>query len=305
MRLVLDARTAAFGAIIDYAGVFPPASLAIEDAVRAYRTHTESDDGWAIGRFLVRASQLEALAQVATGGFRRGDRPWKVGVVFDMGVGASATVAQAFHNEMSPAMEITAAEVRYPEQADGIAAILESVGTIDRDAATFIEVDTERPMRDQIEAIDRHLREFGRTGGAKLRCGGLTADAFPDVDTVTQFLWEASLTGLPFKATAGLHQPIRHRDDELGVMRHGFLNLLVASVACDAGEDMGTVRDIVGDDDRSSFAVSATAVRWRDLMLPGSAVRRSRHDGFIAYGSCDIDEPLDALKDLGFLGEGA
>ena len=304
MRLVLDARSASFGALIDYAGVFPPASLAVEDAVREYRARTEGPDAWAIGRFLVRASQLESLGAVATSTFRRGDRPWRVGVVFDLGVGASATVAQAFHHEMSPAMEVTAAEVRYPEDEAGVRSVLETVATIDRDVATFIEVDTDRPLRTQIETIDRELRRSGQTGGAKLRCGGLAADAFPSVDVVTEFLWEASLTDMPFKATAGLHQPIRHHDPELGVMRHGFVNLLAASAACDEGENRETVRAIVEEDDPSAFELNATALRWRDVTLPGSAVRRSREDGFIAFGSCDLDEPLSALSALGFLGEG-
>ncbi len=304
MRLVLDARTASFGALIDYAGVFPPASLATEDAVREYRSHRESPDAWAIGRFLVRASQLESLGAVVTSSFRRGDHPWSVGVVFDLGVGASATLAQAFHYEMSPAMEVTSAEVRYPERHDEVRAILEAVATIDRDVATFIEVDTHRPLREQIETIDRELRESGQTGGAKLRCGGVTADHFPSVDTVVDFLWEASLAGLPFKATAGLHQPVRHRDEELDVMRHGFLNLLAGSAACDEGEDRTTVQAIVAEEDPEAFEVNATALRWRDVMLPGSAVRRSRHDGFTAYGSCDLDEPLSALRALGFLGDG-
>lgn len=38
---------------IDYAGLFPPAGLALEEAVRNYRAYRAGRDSWALGRFVV------------------------------------------------------------------------------------------------------------------------------------------------------------------------------------------------------------------------------------------------------------
>ncbi len=304
MRLVLDARTAAFASLIDYAGVFPPASLPMADAVERYRRLRSGDDRWVVGRFLCRASQLEELAAVATRGMTRGERPWSVGVIMDVSPGAAASVAHEFQREMSPVMEVTSAEVRIGA-APTVGALLDAVSAVDAGVAAFIEVDPEHALRAQMDAIGSSLRDRGMTGGAKIRCGGATPDAIPPVEFVSEFVWEASMAGVPFKATAGLHQPIRHLDEELGAVRHGFVNLLLGSVAADQGEDRATVSAIVAEEDSREFTIGPMAASWRHLSFPGSAVRRSRSFGFLAFGSCDADEPIGALRDLAFLGEGA
>lgn len=305
MRLVLDARTASFGGLIDYAGLFPPASRTIGDAVAEYARMRSEDTRWIVGKFLCRASELELLAAATVSHMRRGDTPWDVGVIFDMGPGAAAMLVNDFQTEMSPALSVRSVEAKTPRSdSNAIATTVESMGSLDTDTAIFVEVVKGVGMGPQIEAIATNLRSRGLTGGAKLRCGGLAPEDFPTVEEVTDFLWDSTSEQLPFKATAGLHQPIRHFDTDAGVWRHGFVNLLVASVACDEGATKETVSAIVAESDPEAFVMSAAAARWRDLHLPGSAIRRSRRNGFIAYGSCDIDEPITALRDLNFLGEG-
>ncbi len=303
MRLAIDARTAAFSGLIDYAGVFPPASLSMSDAVASYRAALASDDRWIVGRFLVRASQLQELAAVATHVLETGDQPWSIGVVFDMSPGAGASVGHDFQREMSPALSIGAVELMLETGTDP-GDLIDTVATIDPDLAVYIEVDRAAPLDDQIRAVGDALRDRGRRGGAKLRCGGLTKDDFPTIDEVTAFVWTASFADVPFKATAGLHQPVRHHDPDLDGWRHGFVNLLIASVAADAGQPRSVVRDIIAESDPTAFTITPVAASWRDVVLPGSAIRRSRQRGLVGFGSCDIDEPRDGLADLAFLGDG-
>src|SRR5262249_54871485 len=44
---------------------------------------------------------------------------------------------------------------------------------------------------------------------AKVRTGGLTPEAIPSSGEIADFLFRAAALRLPFKATAGLHHPIR------------------------------------------------------------------------------------------------
>jgi hypothetical protein len=306
MRLVLDARTASFGALIDYAGVFPPSSLAMGDAITAYRDHRSSADRWVVGRFLTRASQLEALAQAATATFDRRTGPWPVGVIFDMGPGVATSLCLDFAAEMGNAITIDAVEAKAQRpDPDAIAQLIEATGALDAETAVFVELVSGHPPAPQIDAVAENLRALGRNGGVKLRCGGAGPADFPSVEEVAEFVWDSTNEGVPFKATAGLHQPIRHFDTDLGAWRHGFVNILIASIAATDGEPRDVVESIIAETDPSQFSVTATAVQWKHVFAAGSAIRRSRRNGFVAFGSCDLDEPIEALRSLDMLGEGA
>ena len=71
----------------------------------------------------------------------------------------------------------------------------------------------------------------------------------PGIDTVAEFLWEATLADVPFKATAVLHHPFRHRNEASGVRMHGFLNLFGAGVLA-AARQMAAVPPQAGRNGR-------------------------------------------------------
>jgi len=305
MRLVVDARTSAFAALVDYAGVFPPASLTVPDAVTGYRDARSSDASWVAGRFLIRATQLADLGAVAMTTMASGEDPWEISVVFDTEASASAAMAQEFDREMDPAMTVSAAEAPITDASEGgIRELYTTMSSINATVVPFLEVSRSEDVAAQISHIRDVAAADHRTAGTKLRCGGVTADLFPTPARVARFISSAVELGVPFKATAGLHQPYRHFDEALGVYRHGFVNILMATTAAADGADSATVEAIVAESDAEGFSMSAAFGRWRDLSFPGSAIRRTRLSQFVAYGSCDFNEPIDALTDLGMLGEG-
>jgi hypothetical protein len=305
MRLVLDARTAAFAALIDYAGLFPPASLSIPEAVGEYRRIRSEEHQWVVGRFLCRASQLTDFAGVATSILRPGDARWEIGVIFDRAPGESATEANSFHTEMDPVLSIRAAEAKLDEPtASAVDSLLDAMLSVAPDVVPYIEINNTETIAEQVSIIARALDTRRRVGGAKLRCGGVTADLVPTPRQVAEFVVACTDKRIPFKATAGLHQPIRHFDNELRVERHGFINILMASALAEAGEDVDMVEAVVADTNPANFSLSATFASWRDREIPGSALRRMRQSGFVSYGSCDFDGPIEAVEQLGFLGGG-
>lgn len=305
MRLVLDARTASFAALIDYAGLFPPASLSMPEAVAEYTRIRSEEHHWVAGRFLCRASQLTELAATATATFPQGELPWEVGVIFDGPPGESATEAVDFHAEMDPVMTIAAAEAKLDEATPAaLDALLDAMVSIAPDIVAFIEVDKTAPITEQVSLVAHELGRRRRVGGAKLRCGGITPDLFPTPTKVAEFVIACTNAQLPFKATAGLHEPIRHFDPHLGAERHGFVNILIAAALAEAGSDPETILEVIADTQVDNFSVSAAFASWRKREIPGSALRRMRRYGFISYGSCDFDEPINALAALGFLGGG-
>jgi hypothetical protein len=68
-----NAARAFLSGLIDYAGLFPPARLDLDEAIRAYSRYRREGDAWMLGRFIVPAARLVELAPYheelfATGG---------------------------------------------------------------------------------------------------------------------------------------------------------------------------------------------------------------------------------------------
>jgi hypothetical protein len=138
--------------------------------------------------------------------------------------------------------------------------------------------------------------------GAKIRCGGATADAFPPVEAVAAFVAACRDAGVPFKATAGLHHPIRHVDTSTGFVMHGFLNLLAAAVFAHAdrlGETQ--IAALLAEEDPDAFAVAPDGLAVHGRFAGADAITAARRELFVAYGSCSFSEPVEDLQALGVL----
>ena len=306
MRLVLDARSASLGALIDYAGVFRPASLSTDEAVSNYRKARVSPTRWVVGRFLCPTSRLSELAASLTRSIRPGETAWEIGAVFDDDPGAAASDAQDFHAEMQPAALVASADARIVSvTTQDLGALIDAMLSIQPEIVPFLEVDRSAAVAHQIESVATTLSHRSRTGGVNLRCAGATPEMFPSPQEVAEFIMVATAHHLPFKATAGLQEPIRHHDDDLHVWRHGFVNLLVAAAAAGQGRSGDTVSAIVAETDPEAFSMGTAFVSWRDVSIPGPSMRRIRANGFVAFGSCDIVEPIEGLQRLAFIGDGA
>jgi hypothetical protein len=149
------------------------------------------------------------------------------------------------------------------------------------DAAS--EVYCELPLRYDVSFRILQLGELGIR--AKVRCGGATTPRVPDL---AGFVAACRRLGVPFKATAGLHRPLRDGDE------HGFLNLLAAAV-------FGDEEDALAEEDPAAFEVTAEAFSWRDREAGTDEIARVRRELFVGFGSCSAQEPIDGLQELGML----
>jgi hypothetical protein len=145
------------------------------------------------------------------------------------------------------------------------------------------EVYCELPLRDDISFRVLRLGELGLR--AKVRCGG---SVIPTAPALAELIQSCRRLDVPFKATAGLHQPLRHESE------HGFLNLLAASVFGDEDEALE-------EEDPGAFAVSGDTFRWRDREASADEIARVRRDLFVSFGSCSAQEPIEGLVALGLL----
>jgi hypothetical protein len=286
-------RTLVAGAI-DYAGLFPPAALSMRDAVRNYAAYHDGAHAWALGRFVVPVARLAEFRENAASVLQSAELAWRLSVLAGPG-GADdwrAVERPGLNGAVVEALEL---QVRGPEDVVVVAARL----------PTGLDVFYEIPIGADAGEL---LAAIARVGGrAKVRTGGITADAFPSVGDLARFIVACARSAIPFKATAGLHHPLRatyrltyDADSPRGDM-FGFLNVLLA--AAFARERLATedVADLLAERDPSAFQFAADGVAWRGRNVSIHALGQTRGSLALSFGSCSFIEPIEELGALGLL----
>jgi hypothetical protein len=282
----MSAINSLLAGLIDYAGLYLPAGLDMHTAVRSYLTYRHSKHALALGRFLVDLNRLAEFRAVV------GDS------VCDLRLSVIAP-------------QITEWEILTQLLDDGF--------PID-----MIEIKTDRPS--EIERISKRM-PFGMTtyfevpvhghasealdaisaAGArvKLRMGGLVAHAFPETRPIADMLKALADRRIPFKATAGLHHPIRslhpfsYEPDSPAGMMHGFLNLCCAAALLHFGGEAGEAKLLLDEQDPGAWQVTPKAVGWGNFLWSADQLRLTREQFLISFGACSFEEPIHDLEVLG------
>src|SRR3954468_24709229 len=67
--------------LVDYAGLFPPASLGMAEAAANYSSYLASSEAWMLGRFVVPVARLGELAEAASRVGTTPPTPWRVAAI--------------------------------------------------------------------------------------------------------------------------------------------------------------------------------------------------------------------------------
>ncbi|MHB8433238.1 MAG: hypothetical protein ACYC8W_06290 [Candidatus Tyrphobacter sp.] len=288
--LVPTSARVALERIVDYAGLFPPAQLSMPAAAREYERCRQNAHAWMLGKFVVPAERVGELdAALAE------DLPVPTAVL----LGGEAAIRPMQH-VLPESCEITLAlPVR---ELGATRTAIRALRKVLERLALGLPIAVELPRRLSSAALAEAMDALSDSRfAAKIRCGGATPDATPPIQEVADFVVAASRAGVPFKATAGLHHPVRHFNAAAGFVMHGFLNVLGA--ACVASRyDTATVREVVAEEEASAFSFDERGFLWRDTVLADAeALRADRLQRFLGFGSCSFLEPVDDLMALGIL----
>lgn len=288
--------------VIDYAGLFPPAKLPLDAAIRNYAHYLNEPDHWMLGRFICPAAKLAELLPFVNELFAQGPslnvsalgRGGDNSDQFLDGLRADAADIAAFRGRLGSRVTVDVLETRLPGGPSVISAARHRLNTDKAGVRVFYETTS----ADVVADIARH----DPSAGHKLRCGGVEASAFPDVETVARMMLAARAAKVPQKFTAGLHHPVRRYDPGVQATMHGFLNVFVAGVLAHVHRlNAEVVRAILADDKPSSFVFGAEGLGWRDLHANVSEIETARRDAVVSFGSCSFDEPREDLRALGWM----
>lgn len=282
--------------MVDYAGLFPPAKLGIREAMMNYAQAQIAPCAWMLGRFVLSASRLDEFEALLPELEESQTSQWSLSVLLSQDVATEMEKVRSLNN---PNLVVSSLEFPTlpPTEIERILPHL-PIGV-----DSFFEI----PLRENPEPYLAVLQHKGVA--AKVRTGGITAEAFPKVSQLCDCIFAFAEAQIPFKATAGLHHPLRgqHRltyePDSPSTVMHGFLNLFVLAALVywqKVNPEEGL--ELLEASSLEEFKFKEDGIFWRDRQLNFSEIETARQQFFRSFGSCSFEEPIHDLKNLNLLG---
>jgi hypothetical protein len=167
-----------------------------------------------------------------------------------------------------------------------------------------IEAYVEIPVVDDPRPLVYAIARAGAR--AKVRTGGVTADAFPEAADLTRFLQACLKADVAFKATAGLHHalraeyPLTYAAGSESAPMFGFLNVFLAAALLLGGASVADAHALLEERDAAALRFDDGGVTWAGHRL-GIAQLDAARERAVSFGSCSFREPIEELHALNLL----
>ncbi|MFC5860925.1 hypothetical protein ACFPT7_01310 [Acidicapsa dinghuensis] len=277
----------ALDGLFDYAGMFPPAERDLRTALHEYLAHRHENHACALGCMVVDVNTLTVLQSEARDKIHD----------LQLSVIATSENLEMVRHYLKEGLPIGMVEIKAADRGK----IMHLKEHLPKDVSAYVEVSVEFRDASILDAIN----EAGLR--AKLRMGGVVAEAFPSAASVAAMLKMLAERRMAFKATAGLHHPLRSRhrftyqpNSDSGLM-HGFINLLCASALLWFGGDIHEATQLLEEQSPQAFRITADAIRWRSWEWSANQLREVRERFLMSIGSCSFTEPIRDLEAFGWL----
>jgi hypothetical protein len=291
---------------IDYAGMFPPCSLGLDQALGNQAEYVRSPDAWMLGAFVLSTGEFDATRQLLAQ--FDAQHPLRVAALgpktagtdaFLEGVEEADAAILSLSRHNVDLVSISHLEMFLPHDVN--VAALKDAKSILGDLPVFWEAPPDKAEQTIALLAELNSDADVATFGYKLRTGGVTADAFPTSMQIARALVTPATHQLPIKFTAGLHHPLRQHREEVQTKMYGFLNVLGAAVlAAEHQWNANQTAIMLEDENVDSFSFTDDFFSWREWRIDTKRLQYRRRF-VVSFGSCSFDEPRDDLRALKLL----
>ncbi|HVN92326.1 MAG TPA: hypothetical protein VMT38_01450 [Terracidiphilus sp.] len=284
----MNAIDSLLAGLIDYAGLYPPARLDMHTATQKYLEYGQGTHAQALGRFVIDLDQFPPLCDTAGDSIR--------GMRFSV-IASPGANWDHLQRLMDKGYAIEAVEVK----ADGAAEVARVAAQIPAGITLYVEVPVQGTTAETLDAVAAAgLR-------VKLRMGGVSAESIPSPRAIASMLGELSRRRMVFKATAGLHHPVRGRhtldysSESPTAVMHGFVNVACAATLLHFGCEADEAMEVLEEGCSSEWRVTPDSIGWRKNSWSADELGEMRQHFFAGFGSCSFEEPIRELEALGWL----
>ncbi len=306
--------------IIDYAGLFPPASLELAQAFHNFVFYSQGEFKWMLNKFIIPAKRLPDLEKIMNGMTIDGCIPFSIlgssGDTlseFDSNFLNDIELISGFKNRFDEIASIDAIELRLPKELfmpdriEVMPDIMTSVydrmeKTFGKNKPIFFEANLNEDHEARIIRVVESIAGLDSSCGFKIRTGGTEPSSFPSPEQIAFAIMTCCEFDVPMKCTAGLHHPIRHFNDGVSSYMHGFFNVFGAAILAYTNNfDEEELLEILNDEDPYEFIFKESGFEYKEIEVTNEEIAEAREKFILSYGSCSFDEPLDDLKTMEFL----
>jgi hypothetical protein len=313
--------------LIDYAGLFPPANLPLNEAILNYSKYIRSNYKWMLSKFILPVKllgRLEFYMNEFTENF-----PLRLAILAEYSKDEESFI-ESFHlllkqintfkSKYNQKVTFEVIELKIPNDVldQGLKVIKAFIASIRKkieeqeiSLSVFYEVPFtdfwNKHFLDTIIAISEdntkiNLSKSYLSGGLKIRTGGVEKELFPEPFQLAEIIQSCVNTEVSFKATAGLHHPFRHFNREVDTKMHGFINMFGAGIlAKKFNLARQIILEILINEDPNNFNFSGEKFRWKEFEIEFDEIEFERNNFAIGYGSCSLIEPIDDLREVNLL----
>ncbi len=306
--------------MIDYAGLFPPASLSLQQAFHNFVFYRQSQNSWMLNKFIIPAGKLGELSDILKG--------MEIDDVIPLSVlGTGGETLAKFQENLKSDIEnikkilstnsdvlvFDVLEVRLPKDLfekdndDDLLDLMISVSAdfekaFGRNIPVFYETTLDDDYENTIIRTVESIASLDKNCGFKLRTGGVVPSAFPPAGQIAFAIMTCCEFGVPMKCTAGLHHPIKHYDEGVNSYMHGFFNVFGAGILAYTNNlDEEELLEVLNDEDPYEFVFKDSGLEYNEIEISNAQIKEAREKFIVSYGSCSFDEPIEDLKTMELL----
>lgn len=314
-----SSKIALLSGAIDYAGMFPPASLDLNGTLQKAATYRlMAKHPWLLNRIVLSLSEVKKLKTKTLFDSGANGSPWLLSVLgnpspsnthsdfvkcIDWDFREMRRVQERNYHS-SCKLDLVSYEIKLPDtitqpgeaitSGEYIFPALEQIESIWLgEMDVYFEVSLEGTWQETLEGVTRIMSEWLNENsqspvfpGLKIRTGG---KSIPSPEQLATAIDACASNGLKIKATQGMHHPLTHGN------QFGFVNFFAAvNFAFSLGSQEFSLRDIedcLKADNSKDFSFSPDSFFWKERELTNEQIESARKTHAAALGSCSLDEP--------------
>ena len=307
--------------LIDYAGLFPPASLDLKTSFFNYIKYLQSQYNWLLSKFIVPAKRLPELASLIEDEKIILEKPIHFSILGGKEV-ALSKFFDALSDDINRIREFKSKfgdetitetyEVSIPLEllvipdnktiVDFFTKVSSYIfGKLNKNISVFYEAVPNKDLALIAQSITM-FNLMGHFAGFKMRTGGVEASAFPPPEKIAHALKICSEHETPVKCTAGLHHPFRHFNKSVNTKMHGFMNVFCAGIfAYNLDLNEYELTRMLLEENPANFKFSNDSISYENYEVFEEEISDAREKFMISFGSCSFEEPIEDLKSLKLL----